>query len=88
MCLAIPAEVTELRDGGMAVVNLGGVRKEISIALVPEAKPGDYVVVHVGYALSLIDAREAAKTLALFEELAEMERQAAISASGGLEAAE
>jgi hydrogenase expression/formation protein HypC len=88
MCLAIPAEVTELRDDNMAVVDLGGVRKEISLALVPDARPGDYVIVHVGYALSLIDPEEAAKTLALFEELGEAERQAAISAAGGLEAAE
>lgn len=88
MCLAIPAEVTELREDAMAVVDLGGVRKEISLALVPDARPGDYVIVHVGYALSLIDPEEAAKTLALFEELGEAERQAAISAAGGLEAAE
>lgn len=88
MCLAIPAEITERRDNAMAVVDLGGVRKEISIALVPDAQPGDYVIVHVGYALSLIDPEEAAKTLALFEELGEAERQAAISAAGGLEAAE
>lgn len=88
MCLAIPAEVTALRGGSMAVVDLGGVRKEISIALVPDARPGDYVIVHVGYALSLIDPAEAARTLALFEDLGEAERQAAISAAGGLEAAE
>lgn len=88
MCLAIPAEVAEVREGDMAVVDLNGVRKEISIALVPEARPGDYVIVHVGYALSLIDPEEATRTLALFEELGEMERQAAISAAGGAEAAE
>lgn len=88
MCLAIPAKITERRDNDMAVVDLGGVRKEISIALIPEAQPGDYVIVHVGFALSLIDPEEAAKTLALFEELGEAERQAAISAAGGLEAAE
>jgi hydrogenase expression/formation protein HypC len=69
MCLALPARVVELRDGELAVVDLGGVRKEISIALVPEAKVGDYVIVHVGHALGLIDPEEAARTLELFAEL-------------------
>lgn len=69
MCLALPARVVELRDGELAVVDLGGVRKEISIALVPEAQVGDYVIVHVGHALGLIDPEEAARTLELFAEL-------------------
>ncbi len=69
MCLALPARVVELRDGELAVVDLGGVRKEISIALVPEARVGDYVIVHVGHALGLIDPEEAARTLELFAEL-------------------
>jgi hydrogenase expression/formation protein HypC len=77
MCLALPAKIVELRAGGMAVVDLAGVRKEVSVALVPEARPGDYVILHVGYALSLLDPTEAARTLALFEELAESEAQAA-----------
>ncbi len=88
MCLAIPAEIRERLDGDMAIVDLGGVRKEISVALTPEAKPGDYVIIHVGYALALIDPEEAARTLALFEELGEAERRAAVEAAGGLEAAE
>jgi hydrogenase expression/formation protein HypC len=69
MCLAIPAQVVELRDGGMAVVDLAGVRKEISLALVDNVTPGDYVIVHVGYALNKLDPEEAARTLALFGEL-------------------
>lgn len=69
MCLALPARVVELRDGELAVVDVGGVRKEISIALVPEARVGDYVIVHVGHALGLIDPEEAARTLELFAEL-------------------
>lgn len=71
MCLAIPARITQKLDGDMAVVDLGGVRKEISLALVDQAEVGDYVIVHVGYALSKLDPEEAAKTLALFAELAE-----------------
>jgi hydrogenase expression/formation protein HypC len=69
MCLAIPARLVELRGSDEAVVDLGGVRKTISIALVPEAVVGDYVIVHVGHALGLIDPEEAARTLALFAEL-------------------
>ncbi|TVO59363.1 HypC/HybG/HupF family hydrogenase formation chaperone [Denitromonas halophila] len=68
MCLAIPARIVEKLDGDAARVDLGGVRKEISLALVDGAEVGDYVIVHVGYALSRLDPEEAAKTLALFEE--------------------
>ena len=71
MCLAIPAQVVELRDGDNAVVDLAGVRKEISLALVDHVAVGDYVIVHVGYALNKLDPEEAAKTLALFAELGE-----------------
>jgi hydrogenase expression/formation protein HypC len=80
MCLAIPAQVVELRDGSMAVVDLAGVRKEISLALVDNVTPGDYVIVHVGYALNKLDPEEAARTLALFGEL---ERYEADEAHGG-----
>lgn len=69
MCLAIPARLVELREDERAVVNLGGIRKEVSIELVPEAQVGDYVIVHVGHAIGLIDPAEAAATLALFAEL-------------------
>jgi len=76
MCLAIPARVIELRDGGNALVDLGGIRKEISLALVPEAKVDDYVIVHVGYALGLIDPQEALRTLEMFEELNRLQPEA------------
>jgi len=68
MCLAIPARVVELMENDGARVDLGGVRKEISLALVDDVAVGDYVIVHVGYALSKLDPEEAAKTLALFAE--------------------
>lgn len=73
MCLAIPAQVVELREGDNAVVDLAGVRKEISLALVENVALGDYVIVHVGYALNRLDPEEAARTLALFAELGQLE---------------
>ena len=72
MCLAIPARVVEILDGDQAVVDLGGVRKGISLALVEGVALGDYVIVHVGYALNKLDAEEAEKTLALFAEMGEL----------------
>ena len=66
MCLAIPVRVTELLDGAMAIVDLDGIRKEVSLALVDDVRPGDYVILHVGYALARLDPAEAERTLALF----------------------
>lgn len=66
MCLAIPARIIELCANDSAIVDLSGVHKEISLALVDAVAVGDYVIVHVGYALSKLDAAEAEKTLALF----------------------
>jgi hydrogenase expression/formation protein HypC len=72
MCLAIPARIVEIDPAtDMAVVDMGGVRKEISLSLVEDVAVDDYVIIHVGYALSKLDPEEAAKTLALFAELAE-----------------
>ena len=62
-------EALELRDGDNAVVDLAGVRKEISLALVENVAVGDYVIVHVGYALNKLDPAEAEKTLKLFAEM-------------------
>ena len=69
MCLAIPVKVVELIDDATAIVDLGGIRKEISLALVDGVQVGDYVILHVGYALSKLDPAEAARTLALFAEV-------------------
>ena len=73
MCLALPVKVIELAPGDTAIVDLGGVRKEISLALLDDVNVGDYVILHVGYALSKLDPEEAAKTLALFSALDESE---------------
>ena len=69
MCLAIPVKVVELGAGDTAMVDLGGVRKEISLALLTDVQVGDYVILHVGYALSKLDPEEAERTLALFAEI-------------------
>jgi len=69
MCLAIPAEVTKILPDDMAVVSIDGVSKEISVALIENLAVGDYVIVHVGYALTRIDPDEAARTLELLREL-------------------
>jgi len=73
MCLAIPALIEELATPGNAIVNLGGVRKEISLALVEDAAVGDYVIVHVGYALQKLDQEEAKRTLAMFAGMSAMD---------------
>jgi hydrogenase expression/formation protein HypC len=66
MCLAIPVRVVELMGADAAIVDLDGIRKEISLALVDGVQVGDYVILHVGYALSRLDPDEAERTLALF----------------------
>ncbi len=75
MCLALPARVAAIHDDGSASVDLGGVRKDVSLALVPEAQVGDYVIVHVGHAIGMVDPEEAERTLALFAELAAQEQR-------------
>jgi len=73
MCLAMPSKVVEVLEDDMAVIELGGVKKTISLGLVEDITPGDYVIVHVGYALSKVDEDEAMKTRALFEEMTKAE---------------
>jgi len=68
MCLAIPVRVVEKKGDDLAIVDLSGIRKEVSLALVDGVEVGDYVILHVGYALSKLDAEEAERTLALFRE--------------------
>jgi hydrogenase expression/formation protein HypC len=69
MCLALPVRVVELLPDAMAVVDLGGIRKTISLALVDDVQVGDHVILHVGYALARLDPEEAERTLALFAEM-------------------
>ena len=76
MCLAIPAQVVQI-DGDQGIIDMGGVRKEISLALVDDVAVGDYVIVHVGYALNKLDPEEAQRTLALFAEMGQPDAEAA-----------
>ncbi|MFZ2650121.1 MAG: HypC/HybG/HupF family hydrogenase formation chaperone [Burkholderiaceae bacterium] len=69
MCLAIPVRVVELLAEAKALVDLDGIRKQISLALVDDVRAGDYVILHVGYALAKLDPEEAQRTLALFAAL-------------------
>ncbi len=83
MCLGIPGQITEITnpDMLMAKVNVSGVLREINIACIvsdehpPEACVGDWVLVHVGFAMSRIDEEEAARTLRILEELGEVQEE-------------
>lgn len=68
MCLAIPALITQIIND-RAIINIGGIAKEICIALLDEVNIGDYVIVHTGYALTRLNEEEAQKTLSLFAEM-------------------
>ena len=70
MCLAIPALIKIIEDKE-AEVEMGGITRRISLWLTPEAKVGDYVLLHTGYAINILDPEEARETLSLLEELAE-----------------
>ncbi len=63
MCLAVPARVVECLEGERALIDLDGVRMEISVELLDDVRPGDYVIVHVGYAIGRLDEDEALATL-------------------------
>jgi hydrogenase expression/formation protein HypC len=68
MCLAVPALIVAI-EGEQAEVDLSGVRRQVGLQLVPEAKVGDYVLVHTGFAINVLDADEAEETLSLLREL-------------------
>lgn len=73
MCLAIPTKIIE-RQELMATVEIGGVTRRISLMLLPEARVGDFVLTHAGFAIQAVDGEEAEKTLALWRELVEDDR--------------
>ena len=75
MCLAIPALLLQRLEHEQGIIELGGIRKSISLALVPEAVVGDYVIVHVGHAIGLLDAEEAQRTLDIFAEIERLQAQ-------------
>ena len=71
MCLAVPALIKTI-DGDEAEVDLGGVSRRSSLVLTPEAKVGDYVLLHAGYAINIVDQSEAAETLNMLREMAQL----------------
>ena len=71
MCLAVPALIKSI-DGDEAEVELGGVSRRASLMLTPEAKVGDYVLLHAGYAINIVDQSEAAETLNMLREMAQL----------------
>ena len=72
MCLAVPGRVLNIEDDTLrtATVSFGGVTKSVSLALVPEAEVGDYVIVHVGFAISKLDEEAARRTLQIYADMA------------------
>jgi hydrogenase expression/formation protein HypC len=70
VCLAIPALVTRIEENLEADVEIGGITRRVSLMLTPDAKVGDYVLLHTGYAISIVDEQEAKEDLKLFEEIA------------------
>ncbi len=77
MCLAVPGRLLSVRGDGallrMGTVDFGGIRKDVSLAYVPEAQVGEYVIVHVGFALEVLDEESAQRTLELFRTLGTLE---------------
>ena len=76
MCLAVPGKITEIYEVNglsMGKIDFGGVIREVCLSYVPEAKVGDYTIIHVGFALNLIDEQEALETISLLNEIASQE---------------
>ena len=76
MCLAIPGKVLAIDRSGspvMGTVSFGGTQKKVCLEWLPEARVGDYVIVHVGFALSTVDEAEALETLKMFKEMGELD---------------
>lgn len=69
MCLAVPAKIIEIKENGIAVVESSGIKKDVSISLIENPQVGDFVIVHVGYAINKIDEEEALKTFDLIDNI-------------------
>ena len=72
MCLAIPAKITELKDGNLATVDILGVTRDISLDLTPQANVGDFVLVHAGFAIEVVDPDYAQETIDLIKQFPEL----------------
>jgi len=78
MCLAIPGKIESFVDNTdpqMAIVNFGGIRKTVCMTMLPEANVNDYVIVHVGFAISVLDEEEAKETLRLLSETGDLNKE-------------
>ena len=85
MCLAIPGKILDLEQDGenrLARVEFGGITRKVSLDLVPEAGVGDYVIVHVGFAISKLDEEEAHRTLELLEQMSALQDDEPAEAAG------
>ncbi len=79
MCLAVPGKIVEIYEANgllMGKIDFGGVVREACLTYVPEAKVGDYTIIHVGFALNLVDENEARETLALLDEISKLDTEA------------
>jgi hydrogenase expression/formation protein HypC len=88
MCLGIPGKVIEIRDDAglpMGKVDFGGVRKEACLAYIPEVQLGDYVIIHVGFAISRVDEEEALKTLEILSTMGDLVRQELATMGPGMD---
>jgi hydrogenase expression/formation protein HypC len=74
MCLAVPAKITRFEDSGQGTVDYMGSEVKANFSLVPKARLGDWVIIHAGFAISVLDEKEARETLQLFKELADASR--------------
>ena len=72
MCLAIRGKVVEREEGNLATVDILGVTREVSLDLTPSAKPGDYVLIHAGFAIEVVDPEYAQETIDLIKEMPEL----------------
>jgi len=71
VCLAVPAKVLEIK-GDKGIVDFGGIRREVNLSLVDNVKIGDYVLIHVGFAIQKIEKKEAEETLKIWQEMTEL----------------
>ena len=70
MCLAVPAKIVRIEESGQGTASYMGSEVKVNLSLVPQARRGDWVIIHAGFAISVMDAKEARETLRLFKELA------------------
>ena len=75
MCLAVPAKIVRLEESGQGTASYMGSEVKANFSLVPKARPGDWVIIHAGFAISVVDEAEARETLRLFEEMADASRR-------------